>query len=67
MAEVTGQKETRDLRSRESDHQTNNATTGILSTTVGVVCFLLAFTFLRGTEQLLVVSLGGLLATGGIQ
>jgi hypothetical protein len=41
------------------------ATTGILTTAACAVCFLLAFAYLRGTEQLLLASIGGMLATGG--
>jgi hypothetical protein len=36
----------------------------VLSTAACAVCFLVAFTFLRGTEQLLLASLGGLLIGG---
>ena len=46
-------------------HQTTKeATTGILTTGSAAICFLLAFTYLHGTEQLLLISLGGLLAGG---
>jgi hypothetical protein len=48
-------------------HQTGEVTTGILSTAFGAVCFLVAFAFLRGTEQLLAVSAAGLLASGGVR
>ena len=47
-------------------HQTGEeANTGIVTTAGCAVCFLVAFAFLHGTEQLLFVSLGALLATGG--
>jgi hypothetical protein len=41
-----------------------NLLTGTLSTAACAVCFLLAFTYLHGIEQLLLVSLGGMLAGG---
>jgi hypothetical protein len=41
--------------------------TGILTTAGCAVCFLVALTFCHGTEQLLLVSIGGLLATGGVR
>jgi hypothetical protein len=44
--------------------QDEEATTGALTTGAAAICFLLAFTFLRGTEQLLLASVGGLLAGG---
>jgi hypothetical protein len=57
--------ENRDLVSRGShDHQTKEVTPLALSTAACAVCFLLAFTFLHGVEQLLLVSLGGMLAGG---
>jgi hypothetical protein len=65
MAEVTGQKESRPVRDRAAHWKENEVNTGILSTALSAVCFLLAFTYLRGIEQLLVISLGGLLAGGG--
>ena len=37
------------------------ATTGILSTAISAVCFLAAFTFCHGAEQLLLVIVGGIL------
>jgi hypothetical protein len=63
---MSTQKENRDLASRGShDHQTNvEAITGALTTAAGAICFLLAFTYLHGTEQLLLASLGGLLIGG---
>jgi hypothetical protein len=46
-------------------HQTGEeATTGILTTAACALCFLLAFTYLHGTEQLLLISLGGMLIGG---
>jgi hypothetical protein len=61
----TPAKENRDLVSRGShDHQTKEVTPLALSTAACAVCFLLAFTFLHGTEQLLLVSVGGMLIGG---
>jgi hypothetical protein len=58
------EKETRDLRSRESDRRRNNATTQALSTGACGLCFLLS-AHLTGTDRLIAISLGGLLALGG--
>jgi hypothetical protein len=62
----TPAKENRDLVSRGShDHQINEeATMGALTTSLGAVAMLLAFTCSHGTEQLLLASLGALLAGG---
>jgi hypothetical protein len=50
---------------RTAHHQTGEeVTTGVLSTAAGVICFLVAFTFCSGTEQLLLISLGGMLIGG---
>jgi len=59
------QKENRPTCDRAAHRKENEVTTGILSTAACAICFLLAFTYLRGTEQLLLISLGGMLATGG--
>jgi hypothetical protein len=46
-------------------HQTGEeANTGIVTTAGCAICFLVAFTFLRGTEQLLLASVGGMLIGG---
>jgi hypothetical protein len=44
--------------------QDEEATMGILSTAGAAICFLVAFTFCHGTEQLLLASVGGLLIGG---
>ena len=43
------------------------ATMHALTTALSALCLLVAFTLLRGTEQLLLASVGGLLATGGVR
>jgi hypothetical protein len=59
------EKETRTLRVRESDHQEKKLTlTHTLSIAACAVCFLLAFSFLHGTQQLLLISLGVMLIGG---
>ena len=59
------EKESRPTYDRTTDRRRNNATMGILTTAGCAVCFLVAFMCLHGTEQLLLVSLGGILALGG--
>ena len=61
---MTDKKESRPTCDRTTHRRRNNAITDILSTAGCGLCFLLAFTYLRGTEQLLLVSLGGLLVGG---
>jgi len=58
------QKENRPTCDRAAHRKENEVTTGVLSTALSAVCFLLAFTYLQGTEQLLLISLGGLLIGG---
>jgi hypothetical protein len=58
------EKETRTLRVRESDRRRSEATMGILSTAACGLCFLLS-AHLTGTDQLIAISLGGMLALGG--
>ena len=50
---------------RTTHQRRNNATMGTLTTAACAVCFLVAFTFCHGTEQLLLASVGGFLAAGG--
>jgi hypothetical protein len=46
-------------------HQTTKEVTlSVVSTALSAVCFLLAFTYFRGTEQLMLVSLAGMLIGG---
>jgi hypothetical protein len=49
---------------RLPEHQRLKANTDILTTAAGAIVILLAFTCSHGVEQLLLVSLGGLLAGG---
>lgn len=58
------EKESRPTCDRTTDQRRNNATMGILSTAGAAICFLVAFTFCHGTEQLLLASVGGLLIRG---
>ena len=53
-----------DLANRAAHQTGEEATMRTLTTSLAAICFLLAFTFLRGTEQLLVASVGGLLSGG---
>jgi hypothetical protein len=64
MAEVTEKEKRLDQREpvEATIRQDVEATNDALATGAAAICFLLAFTFLRGTEQLLLASLGGLLA-----
>jgi hypothetical protein len=65
MAEVT-KKESRPTCDRTTNAEENRRSSAIsvLTTAISAVCFLLAFTFLHGTEQLLLASVGALLAGG---
>jgi hypothetical protein len=58
------QEKSRPTCDRTTHQRRNNATTGTLTTGAAAICFLVAFTYLRGTEQLLVASVGGLLIGG---
>jgi len=60
-----GQAKTSTQRKPSRGDLGEEAITGVLTTAACAVCFLLAFTYLRGTEQLLLASIGGLLAGGG--
>jgi hypothetical protein len=61
---MTDKKENRPTCDRTTHRRRNNAITDILSTAACGLCFLLA-AHLTGTDQLIAISLGGLLAFGG--
>jgi len=57
------QKENRPTCDRAAHRKENEVTTGVLST-AGAICFLVAFTYFHGTEQLLLISLSAMLIGG---
>jgi hypothetical protein len=54
-----------DLANRAAMPEENRSSTlSVLTIGLGAVCFLVSFTYLHGTEQLLLISLGAMLIGG---